>query len=263
MILNTDIKFLPGVGPKKAELLNKELSIFSYGDLLYHFPYKYVDRTKFYKISEVNSTEAHIQLRGQITSFELAGQKHKSRFIAHFSDGTGSIELLWFKGVKWVKERLKPGVEYVVFGKPSIFNRKLNLVHPEIEEAAAHANMVNANLEAHYPSTEKMKNNFLPSKAMYRMMQGLIPLVKDKIEENLPRYLLDKFNLMSLQEALVAIHFPESSQQLEKARFRLKYGELFLIQLNIIFQKKKRQGTSSVKRQNHTIESKVVFSGCL
>ena len=225
-------------------MLNKELEIFTYRDLLYHFPFKYVDRTKFYKISEVNSTETHIQLRGKITRFELAGQKHKSRFIAHFSDGTGSIELLWFKGIKWVKERLRPGVEYIVFGKPSIFNRRLNLVHPEIEDATTHANMVNANLEAHYNTTEKMKNNFLPSKAIYRLMQVLIPLVKDKIEEDLPRYLLDKFRLMSLREALVAIHFPEDAKQLERAKLRLKYGELFLIQLNIIFQKQLRQTTT-------------------
>ncbi|MEA3443088.1 MAG: ATP-dependent DNA helicase RecG [Bacteroidota bacterium] len=241
MILNTDIKFLPGVGPKKAEMLNKELSIYTYHDLLYHFPYKYVDRSKFYTISEVNSTEAYIQIRGKITSFELAGQKYKSRFIAHFSDGTGSIELLWFKGVKWIKERLKPGVEYIVFGKPGIFNRRLNLIHPEIEEAAAQEKAVNATLEAHYSTTEKMKNNFLPSKAIYRLMQVLVPTVQEKLEENLPAYLLNKYKLMLRKEALVYIHFPEDAQQLERARFRLKYEELFFIQLNIIYQKKQRQ----------------------
>lgn len=241
LILDTDIKFLPGVGPKKAELLNKELSIFRYRDLLYHFPYKYVDRSKFYTIAEIESTETYIQLRGKITSFELAGAKHKSRFVAHFSDGTGSIELLWFKGIKWVKERLKPGVEYIVFGKPSIFNRKMNLVHPEIEEAASVDKSLNANLEAHYHTTEKMKNNFLPSKAVFRLMQVLVPLVQDEIEENLPAYLRNKFKLMSLKDALVAVHFPDDNQQLERARFRLKYEELFFIQLNIIFQKKLRQ----------------------
>ncbi|MCF8371747.1 MAG: ATP-dependent DNA helicase RecG [Bacteroidales bacterium] len=241
LILDTDIKFLPGVGPKKAELLNKELSIFRYRDLLYHFPYKYVDRSKFYTIAEIDSTETYIQLRGKINRFELAGEKHKSRFVAHFSDGTGSIELLWFKGIKWVKERLKPGVEYIVFGKPSIFNRKMNLVHPEIEEAASIDKSLNANLEAHYPTTEKMKNNFLPSKAIFRLMQVLVPLVQDEIVENLPAYLRNKFKLMSLKDALVAVHFPDNSQQLEKARFRLKYEELFFIQLNIIFQKKLRQ----------------------
>ncbi len=241
MILETDIKFLQGVGPKKAELLNKELNIYTFRDLLYHFPYKYIDRSKFYKVSEIISTESYIQVKGKISHFEIAGQKYKQRFVAHFTDGSGTIELLWFKGIKWIKERLKTGVEYIVFGKPGIFNRRLNLIHPEIEEASMHKKTVNASLEAHYNTTEKMKNNFLSSKAIFRLMQTLVPMVEEKIEECLPDYICKKFKLISLCKALVTIHFPDDSQMLEKAIFRLKFEELFFIQLSIIYQKTRRQ----------------------
>ena len=132
-LLTEDIKFLAGVGPKKAELLNKELNIYTFEDLAFYFPYKYLDRSKFYKIEEINGDLPYIQLIGKITDVEIVGERNKKRLVAYFSDQTGSIELVWFKGIKWVAESIKPNVEYVVFGKPSEFNKKLNIAHPELE----------------------------------------------------------------------------------------------------------------------------------
>jgi ATP-dependent DNA helicase RecG len=236
-----DIKFLPGVGPKRASVLNQELSIYSYEDLLYHFPYKYIDRTKFYSIREINSKLPYIQVRGQITSIENLGEKRQQRLVAYFTDGEDTLELVWFKGIKYIKGNLKPNTEYIVFGKPSEFNRKINVVHPEIEEASKNNGKINASLQSFYLTTEKMKNSFLNSRAIQKLQENALKSVNGKIPETLPALLIKKLGLINLHEALLQIHFPQNTEILKKAQYRLKFEELFYIQLNILKMKMKRK----------------------
>ena len=239
-ILSTDIKFLPGVGPKRAKLLNSELNIIYFEDLLYYFPYKYIDRTKFYKIKDIHPDLPYIQIRGQITGLETVGAKNRLRLIAYFNDGSGIIELVWFKGVKWIRSSLKKGVELVIFGKPSDFNGKINIIHPEIEEWEKRDNSFSYSLYASYNTTEKLKNNFLTSKVILKLQQNLFKAISNNIAETLPANLLNKLNLASLKDALFDIHFPGSPEKLKDARFRLKFEELLFIQLNLLKQKKHR-----------------------
>lgn len=236
-----DIKFLSGVGPKRASILNQELSIYSMEDLLYHFPYKYIDRTKFYKISEVHSQLPYIQVKGEITGIDLIGEKNQQRLVAYFTDGHGVMELVWFKGIKYIKDSLKPNTEYVVFGKPSEFNRKINVVHPELEEVEANKGKINASLQAFYLTTEKMKNSFLNSKAIHKLQENALKSVNGKIPETLTAQLIKKLGLINLHDALLQIHFPENTEILKKAQYRLKFEELFYIQLNILKMKMKRK----------------------
>jgi len=238
--LDQDIKFLPGVGPQRAEVLKKELKIFTFGDLLYYFPYKYIDRTKFYKISEVTSTMSYIQLKGCIIRFETSGEGVKQRLIAHFRDESGVMELLWFQGIKWVKENLKPNVEYIVFGKPSIFSGKLNIIHPELEPADQKP-ITTGVFQAFYNTTETMKKKFLTSKALNKFQATLSALIEGKIYETLPPSLISRLKLMSLPIALRQVHFPENPNVLKTGTFRLKFEELFFIQLKILSLKHKRE----------------------
>ncbi|MCK5170956.1 MAG: ATP-dependent DNA helicase RecG, partial [Bacteroidales bacterium] len=232
--LQQEIKFLSGVGPKRAELLNKELNIYSFEDLLYYFPYKYIDRSKFYKISELNPNLPYVQLKGKIVGFETIGGGRKKRLVALFSDGTGTIELLWFKGLSYIQKSLLLNTEYIVFGKPGYFSGKYNIIHPEIENALKTQNVISAKLQAFYNTTEKLKKSFLHSKAVSKLMNNLLILLKDKIKETFPDYLLKKYNLISLEDALFNIHFPQNADLLKKATYRLKFEELFYIQLNIL-----------------------------
>ncbi len=240
--LDQDIKFLPGVGPQRAELLKKELKIFTFNDLLYYFPYKYIDRTKFYRISEINSNMAYIQLKGQIVRFETTGEGARQRLIAHFRDDSGMMELLWFQGVKWVKENIKANVEYVVFGKPSVFNGKVNMVHPELEPAE-NKQITTGVFQAFYNTTEKMKQKFMNSKALNKLQFNLASLLGGKIYETLPPSLISKLKLMPLAAALRQVHFPENPHHLKNALFRLKFEELFYIQLRILGLKHNREGS--------------------
>lgn len=233
-ILNTDIKFLPGVGPKKAEILTSELGIYTFWDLLNYFPYKHIDRSKFYKISEITEGVASLQLKGTIKSLRIDGQKYKSRLVATFEDGSGSIELLWFQGVKWVKEHLKPGKEYIIFGKPAFFNGRINIAHPEVDEPETIEQKGIANLHAVYTVTEKMKKNFITSKSINKMQLVALQKCYPSIIESLPNYLLAELSLPFLNQALKDIHFPENLQQLQKAQFRIKFEELFYIQLQLL-----------------------------
>ncbi|WP_321280620.1 ATP-dependent DNA helicase RecG [Marinifilum fragile] len=236
-----DIKFLAGVGPKRASILNQELSIYSYEDLLYHFPYKYIDRTKFYSIREVNSKLPYIQVRGQITGIETLGEKRQQRLVAYFTDGEDTMELVWFKGIKYIKGNLKPNTDYIVFGKPSEFNRKINVVHPEIEETSKSNGKINASLQSFYLTTEKMKNSFLNSRAIQKLQENALKSVNGKIPETLPAPLIKRLGLINLHEALLQIHFPQNTEILKKAQYRLKFEELFYIQLNILKMKMKRK----------------------
>lgn len=236
-----DIKFLPGVGPKKAELFNKELSIFTVEDLLRHYPYKYVDRSRFYKIRELKADMAFVQIRGQFLRFEKIGEGKKQRLSAMFSDGENTIELVWFRGVRFVIDKYKPGIDYVAFGKPAIFNGKFNLLHPDIETVSQLPPPEEMGFQPYYNTSEKMKNHFLNSKAIQKIIYPLIKKLEAGIPETLPSYVLQKFKLMNLTESLINIHFPKDEAVLSRARQRLKFEELFYIQLDILRQRKWRE----------------------
>ena len=229
-----NIMYLPGVGPKRAELMMKELKITSFEDLIYYFPFKHIDRSRIYLINEVNINLPYIQIKGRFTSLQTMGQARQTRLVATFSDGTGFIELIWFKSIKQIKESIDANAEYLIFGKPSHFNGVINIVHPEMEKLKDGKSMLPGNLQAFYNTTEKMKSNFLNSKAIKKMMISVFAAFQGKIPESLPAALLSQLPIINRHEALHAIHFPQDTQQLEKARFRLKFEELFYIQLNIL-----------------------------
>ncbi len=239
--LNQEVKYLKGVGPKRAQLLGKELNIHTLEDLVYYFPYKYVDRTKFYRIKEVHGNLPYIQIRGQITGFKLAGGGRAKRLIASFADETGAIELVWFKGLSWIQKSLKTGKEYVVFAKPSLFNNRVNLIHPEIEDAGKLEESHFSGLQSFYNTTEKLKNNYITSRVIHKLQANLLQLIDGKITETLPAYLTNELNLLPLEEALLNIHFPQNTNLLKRSRSRLKFEELFYIQLNLLKQKNFRK----------------------
>ena len=235
-----DIKFLPGVGPKKAELFNKELKIFSFEDLLYYFPYKYIDRSRTYKIKEIDGNMPYIQLRGEILNFETQGEGKGRRLIARFSDGTGIIELVWFKGIKFIIEKYKPGIEYTLFGKPTRFGSKFNIAHPEIDPIDDIIDKA-PGLQAYYSTTEKMKSHFLNSKAIQKIMYNLWKSINGPLPETLPAQVIARSQVIYLTEAIQNIHFQQSPDLLRKAQFRLKFEELFYLQLNILRFTRQRQ----------------------
>ncbi len=238
--LDTDITYLQGVGPKRAELLNKELSIFTFRDLLYYFPYKYIDRTRFYKITELDPDLPFVQIRGTIKGYSTEGHGTAKRLVADFQDDTGTLKLVWFKGGKWITGSFSPGVEFIVFGKPSVFNGIINIVHPEIEAADKMAERLNSALQAQYSTTEKLKNQFVSSKTISKLIGNMLKQIKIRLPESLPLYLVSRYKLMEIHEALHKIHFPANPDELEKARYRLKFEELFYIQLNLLRYKTNR-----------------------
>lgn len=234
-ILQSDITFLPGVGPKRAEILGKEADLKLYEDLLYYFPFRYVDRSKFYTIRELNAQLPYIQIKGKFRKFETVGAGRAKRLVGFFYDGTAWLEAVWFKGHKYIEKTVSTNDEYVLFGKPSVFNGKINVIHPEIEtlvEAKKRNLMVG--LHPVYPTTERMKNSFLNSKTIQKITSNLFKLLKESLPETLPRYLIEEHKLMHLTEALRNLHFPENTEKLQKAQFRLKFEELFYIQLNLL-----------------------------
>ncbi len=237
--LQQDIQFLQGVGPKRADLLRQELNINTIDDLLTYYPYRYVDRSKFYKISEVGSDLPFIQIKGKIQGYVSVGKGRGKRLVADFTDGTGRLELVWFRGAKWIPENYPVGKELVIFGRPSVYQRKLNVVHPELEDPEK-KHVVSSRLQAVYSTTEKLKDNYLTSKAISKLMANLIKGLPRKFEETLPAWLLQKLNLVNLDTAMRQIHFPDASQQYKKAELRLKFEELFYIQLNILQGKTER-----------------------
>jgi ATP-dependent DNA helicase RecG len=240
-VLDQDIKYLKGVGPKRSELLNQELNIFTFRDLLYYFPYKYIDRSRFYKIREIDTTLTFIQIKGKILSFRTEGHPRKRRLVAEFADDTGVIELVWFKGLNWVVKSYKINTEYIVFGRPAIYNRKISVPHPEIETVEKLETYVNTKFQAQYNTTEKLKNNYISSKTIHILVNNLLIYLDKKIEETLPEYLVKKLNLLTLEKALFNIHFPENNDLLRKATYRLKFEELFFIQMNILKLKNSRR----------------------
>jgi ATP-dependent DNA helicase RecG len=232
--LDTSITYLPGVGPKRAELLMKELNINTFRDLLYYFPYKYIDRTKFYKIAELDPDLPYVQIKGVIKGYSTEGYGAGKRLVADFQDETGTIKLVWFRGTKWITGSYSPGVEFIVFGKPGVFNGIINIIHPEIEAVNTSSGRLVSALQAQYSTTENLKNHFITSKRISKLVGNLLKQINFHIPETIPAYLVTRYNLMDLHEALYKIHFPATSGEIEKSRYRLKFEELFYIQLNLL-----------------------------
>ena len=235
-----DIKYLQGVGPQRATMLNKELEIYSLHDLLYYFPYKYVDRSRLYYIHEIDGNMPYIQLKGQILSFETVGEGRQRRLVAHFSDGTGVVDLVWFQGIKYLMGRYKAHEEYIVFGKPTVFNGRINIAHPDIDPAKD-LTLSTMGLQPYYNTTEKMKRAGLNSHALEKLMNNAFALLQGPLLETLSPQVVEENHLMSLDEALRNIHFPQNPEKLRRAQYRLKFEELFYVQLNILRYTKDRQ----------------------
>ena len=239
------ITYLPGVGPKRAEVLQKEVNPASYEDLLYYIPYKYMDRSRFYRVSDINGSMPYIQLKGRILSFETLGEGSAKRLIGKFSDGTGTIDLVWFKQIHWVTNKLKPDVDYIVFGKPTLFGNSFNMVHPDVDPIEQAAQVAQG-LTPYYNTTERMKKIGLNSRALQNLIFNLLSNLQWQVPEILSPDLLQRTKLISLSDALRQIHFPESIEMMRKAQQRLKFDELFFIQLNLLQRadrrKRKQQG---------------------
>jgi ATP-dependent DNA helicase RecG len=236
-----DIKYLQGVGPQRAAILNKELQIYSLRDLLYYFPYKYVDRSRLYYIHEIDGNMPYIQLKGEVLSFETIGEGRQRRLVGHFSDGTGVVDLVWFQGLKYVMGKYKAHEEYIVFGKPTVFNGRINIAHPDIDPAGE-LTLSSMGMQPYYNTTEKMKRSGLNSHTLEKLMKNLFQTLQcEVIDETLSPQLIHTHRLMPLTEALYNIHFPQSPDLLRKAQYRLKFEELFYIQLNILRYTKERR----------------------
>ncbi len=235
--LDTPIEYLKGVGPKRAALLRKEAGIFTFEDLLFYFPFRYIDRSKIYKIGEINSDLAYVQLKGTISDVRVIGVRRAKRLTALLTDDTGQIELVWFQGIKWVMDTFTSGLEYIVFGKPSIFNGKFNIAHPEIEAAEAYEKTMGSGLQGIYSTTEKLKRSGLNNKNLVKLMKTLVSRAPGNIRETLPDEIIKRLSLTGREQALLSIHFPEDQRSLQKARARLKFEELFFIQLRLLKEK--------------------------
>ena len=243
-MLDRPIEYLKGIGPQRAEVLKKELNIFLYKDLLTYFPFRYVDRTKFHTISEAADEMPFIQLRGFLLKMDLVGQKNTKRLVVLFKDNTGIIELVWFKSYNWVSKQLKLGAEYIVFGKPSLFNGKFNIPHPEISVITEDLLKQQSAFQSVYNSTEKLKLFGLDSEGIRKAQRNLlIQLQITDIQENLSNELINDYHLMSRFEAFKFIHFPNSNKQIKEATLRLKFEELFYIQLRLLKINKIRANT--------------------
>lgn len=241
--LNTRIEYLKGVGEKRAGILNRELGIFTFGDLLEHYPYRYVDKTKYVKIRDIGSDDVYIQVVGRVVGKELVQGKGQ-RLVIRLADETAAIDLVFFRGLKWINDSFVIGRTYVIFGKPTLFNGSFNFAHPEFETLEAHKKGLQQVLFPMYTTTERMKNSFINSKTMARYVLDLLLLCDRKIEETLPSYILSTYNLISRQKAFEQIHFPQSDEQLTFAKIRLKFEELFYMQLEHQYNKSRNTRSS-------------------
>jgi ATP-dependent DNA helicase RecG len=241
-MLDTDIKFLQGVGPNRAKLLQKELNIKTFRDLLFYFPFRYVDKSRIYTVKEINSATEElplVQLKGKIIGFKIA-QAQQNRLSATFQDETGMLDLVWFKGVQYLQKSIKTNSPCIIFGKPTIFNGRYNIVHPEIEDLLQEKNKISSNIQAIYSSTGELKNNSLTNKSISRMQSTLLTAELPHIAETLPPYLIEQNHLLNLQDALLNIHFPQSLELLQQAQYRLKLEDLFYLELQLLRQRNKR-----------------------
>lgn len=241
--LHTKIEFLKGVGPLKAEILRKELGISVFGDLLTHYPFRYIDRSKFYTIGSLTDDMPYVQVKGTISNIKVFGAKRASRMSAILNDGTGQMELVWFQGIKWMKEVLRPNVEFIAFGKPTVFNGKFNMVHPELEESAKAEKFLGPSLVGVYNTTEKCKVKNLDSKAIQKLMKALLSHPGFLADEILTAPVLEQYHLMDRPSSFKNIHLPADEQKLAAAQYRLKFEELFFIQLRLLRAKWNRQQT--------------------
>ena len=240
-ILDNDIQFLSGVGERRARLLRSELGIRTLSDLLYHFPFRYIDRSRIWRIGELRDDSlTYVQLQVRITGFRHVGAGAKKRFVATVADATGTAELVWFKGIGWIEKRLEQGREYVVFGRPAFFGGVLSLVHPEVESVLDQKNRFHSSVQGVYSTTEKLSNAQLGTKAIHSLMCNLWPQVDGRLRETLPDEVIREYGLVPLRDALYNIHFPTSQQALRDAELRLKFDELLGIQLNILQQRHAR-----------------------
>ena len=233
-LLQTPIDYLKGVGPGRAEVLRKELGIQTYQDLIHLFPNRYIDRTRFYKISELQASNAEIQIVGQITGFKEMGQKRGKRLVATFRDDTGYLELVWFRGHKWIREQLKTHTDYVIFGKINLFNGVFSMPHPDIELKSDYDKGLSKAIQPIYPSTEKLTNRGISNRVVCKMMEQLFLQLNGRFEESLSSEIIEHQKLISKSEALLNIHFPKTQHLLSLSQFRLKFEELFYIQLQLI-----------------------------
>ncbi len=236
--IGQDIKFLQGVGPKRAELLENELGIRTVGDLLTYYPYKYVDKSRIYRISEIDGTMPYVQLRGEILSADTVGEGRGRRFVARFSDGSGVVELVWFQGMKYVQKSIECHVPYIVFGKPNVFGGRINIAHPDMEKddgsQKSDSGQATMNFVPAYNTTEKMKRAGLNSVAVQKLTRNMMLLFEKPFSETLAPYIVERYHLISYDEAIRNIHFPKDSYTLREAQARLKFEELFYVQLNIL-----------------------------
>lgn len=241
---DTSLEFLKGVGPQRAALLQKELKLFTFGDLIQHFPFRHEDRTQFYKIKDVNELippiTIGVQVKGKITKMELIGAGFKKRLVAQFKDETGELELVWFQGITWTLDKVKPGIEYVIFGKPNRYGKKISIAHPEVDLLSEKSER-GGFLQPVYPITEKLRARHLDSKFIAKLQQEILKAAQSHIRETLPETLLRNHKLISKREALYQIHFPQSHAALASAQHRLKFEELFYIQLRLLKMKLVRQ----------------------
>ncbi len=238
---DTSLEFLKGVGPQRAALLQKELKLFTFGDLIQHYPFRYEDRTRFYSLREINELMPFIQVKGKITDIELIGDKFKRRLVGYFTDGEGEIELVWFQGINWVMQKVKPNVDYVVFGKPSRYGSKLSMAHPEIDVLTEKSEK-GGYLQPVYPLTDKLRNRYIDNKFIIKLQQDLLKAAIAHIRETLPTAIVQQQKLIGKKEAIINIHFPRNNEWLLSAQRRLKFEELFFIQLQLIKLKLVRQG---------------------
>ena len=243
--LQDSIQYIQGVGPKRAELLNKYLKIHTVEDILHYYPYKYVDRSKFYKIAELNSDLQLVQIKGKITEYKLTGEGKSKRLVATFADNTGTMELVWFNSFQWIQKNFPVFNEIIVLGKPTEFNNKLNITHPEIEHLANFENSLIQGLQPQYSIPDKLKQHQITNKVLSKIIQNVVKQYINIVKDPLPEEILVRNNLMSLQEAIYFIHFPENIEKKNKAEYRLKFEELFYIQLNILSLKYYRKNNVS------------------
>ena len=245
-ILDQDIMYLPGVGPRKKEILSKELNIKTFGDLLEYYPYKYVDRTQIFRIAQLQGDMPYVQVKGHILSFEEFDMgPRKKRLVAHFTDGWNVADLVWFQGTKYVLNTYKVGVEYVVFGKPSVYGGRYQFAHPDIDEATE-LKLAEMGMQPHYGTTDRMKKSGITSRAMEKLTKGLLEQMQAPLAETLPRFITNALHLVSRDEAMRGVHYPHNTDELQRAQVRLKFEELFYVQLNILryanFHRRKYRG---------------------
>ena len=242
-LLQTKIAYLKGVGPKKAEILQKELGVFTYQDMLNQFPFRYIDRSQIQKVANINDDTVYYQLIGTISNLQLIGKPRATRATARFSDDSGSIEIVFFRGLKWIKDRFKPGVRYVLFGKASEFNHNFNFVHPEIEEYNPNDPLIGEGLQGVYNSTERLRDNGLGPRTIAKLQKLVLQQVWDFIPETLPKYLLEQESLIPRKYAYYQIHLPSNNIEIQQATRRLKFEEHFFFQLKLLRNKMHREQT--------------------